>query len=121
MTPLSQRPFAPVLPLLWVAIALHVVALLLAFGAAEAWRFMPIAVVYLALLACLARGWRWAGYVTFFASAVSGIIVLSTLWSVNALPGWWKLATLLAHWLTAGAVFTVLWHAAPSDPDQLGD
>lgn len=121
MTPLSQSPFARALPFLWIGVALHIAALLLALGAAEAWWLLPIAVIDLALLAGLSRGWRWAGYLAFFVTAISGIIVLGMLWTANALPSWWKLASLSAHWLAAGAVFTVLWHAAPAKPDQLGD
>lgn len=116
-----QGSFARALPFLWIGVALHLAALLLTLGAAEALRLLPIAVIDLVLLFCLARGWRWAGYLAFFASAISGIVLLGTLWTPDALPGWWTLASLSAHWLAAGAVFTVLWHAPLPRQTRLGD
>lgn len=121
MTNHMQGPFARALPFLWIGVALHLAALLLTLGAMETLRLLPIAIIDLILLGCLARGWRWAGYLTFFASAISGIVLLATLWTPNALPGWWKLASLSAHWLAAAAAFTVLWYAPLPRHDRLGD
>ena len=113
---LIQGPFRwSILFLLGAALLLLVAPLAAGFDSA-ALRLVPYGLGSLILAVLLAKGWRWLGYIGFFASFIAGIAAMTGIWANSPVPALWFTAIVAAFWLSAAALFVTLWKSRPQSP-----
>ena len=102
-------PFRRAIPLLLIAAALYLFAFIPASFDGSAFSLIPYGILFAVIAAGLGLGWRWLGYVAFFATFIAGIAALGGVWASSPVPGWIYVALIVVHWLAAAMLFLALW------------
>jgi hypothetical protein len=108
-----QGPFRWANIFLLISAMLHFVGAVLGGFGSDALALIPFGIVYAVLALGLARGWRWLGYVSFFALMIGVMLALDLVWAVGSVPGWIFVVIIVANILGALALFVALWQHPP--------
>ena len=113
---LLRGPFRSGAMLLLLSAALHILAFTVGGLTPDALILIPIGILYIAVAAGLARGWRWLAWISFFGLFVGSIGALSNVWGSGPVPGWWYATISAVDGFGVVAFFLALWQS-PHDPE----
>ncbi len=97
--------------LLGVSALLHLAAPIFGGFSGTGLMLLPIFILYAAMAYGLSIGWRWLAWITFFVTAIGGMVAMSYLWSFDPVPTWVFAGILAADWACMVVLFGVLWRS----------